>query len=180
MKRKGIKIFDLETWTDEVLDPIENVWIETESGAPRIQVSGSTPLLQNKRKEIIHFIKENFATLLEFQEMTLEYARMFEYEWPTVYPVIVKAAGELNDRAYINARVFWPMAGKKKKELRFYICPYTEGMDIKSDAFMFMVRQKVGVELQKRFYNTGFTEPNTAEKINRNNRIYDRLSNALK
>jgi hypothetical protein len=43
------------------------------------------------------------------------------------------------------------MTGGKKRELRFYICPYTEGMDIKSEKFKLLMMEKVGEEIKKRF-----------------------------
>jgi hypothetical protein len=156
MKRKGAKIFDYQDWQDELSAPIPEQWSTSEKGKAKFQLSGDSPQLMKKREEILAFMKSNESVLREFEKLTLEYARVLELEWPTVYPVIVKAAGELNDRSYVNARVFWPMYGGKKKELRFYICPYTEDIDIKSESFKVVMMEKVGEELKKRFESDFF------------------------
>lgn len=156
MKRKGAKIFDLQDWVEEYSTPIPEQWNNDDNGKTRFQISGDSPQLRKKRAEILDFMKSNESVLKEFEKLTLGYARILELEWPTVYPVIVKAAGELNDRSYVNARVFWPMTGGKKRELRFYICPYTEGMDIKSEKFKLLMMEKVGEEIKKRFESDFF------------------------
>jgi hypothetical protein len=150
MKRKGAKIFDFQDWVEEYSNPIPEQWGIDESRKSKFQISGDSPQLEKKRAKILEFMKENESIFKEFELLTLDYARVLELEWPTVYPVIVKAAGELNDRAYVNARVFWPMTGGKKKELRFYICPYTDGLEIKSTEFKIMLLQKVAREMRKR------------------------------
>ena len=156
MKRKGAKIFDLQDWVEEYSTPIPEQWSNEDGGKSRFQVSGDSPQLKKKRTETLEFMKSNETILKEFERLTLEYARVLELEWPTVYPVIVKAAGELNDRSYVNARVFWPMAGGKKRELRFYICPYSDGLDIKSEKFKILMMEKVGEEIKKRFESDFF------------------------
>jgi hypothetical protein len=103
-----------------------------------------------KRREIYRFLSENQDKLITLEQLLLEYLRVIELNFPTVYPVIVKANGDLNDRAYVNARVFWPMPNRNKKELRFYICPYSEDIDINSMNFRKMMNTKVVKELKKR------------------------------
>jgi len=154
MKRKGAKIFDFQDWAEEYSTPIAEQWINENRG--KVQVIGDSPQLSKKRAEILSFMQTNESVFKQFEKLTLDYARVLELEWPTVYPVIVKAAGELNDRSYVNARVFWPMIGGKKKELRFYICPYTEGLDIKSEKFKVLMMEKVGEEIKKRFESDFF------------------------
>lgn len=147
MKRKNPKIFDLKEWVDEYIEPSDDI-VSEKNGIT--EYDEKLFILEQSRMDVINFMKKHATTFLELQALTLEYARTKEMIFPTIYTVVVKAAGEMNDRSYVNARMFWPMQGGKKKEFRFYICPYTEGMDIKSDKFMVMVKQKIARELRTR------------------------------
>lgn len=180
MKRKGAKIFDNSEWIEEYSTPITEEWMVSKKTGTRMQLSGDSPQLRKSRDLVLEFMKEHQEVLNQFQDLTLNYARTLELEWPTCYPVIVKAAGELNDRSYVNARVFWPMVGRKKRELRFYICPYTDNLDIKSDSFKVLMQEKVAMEIKKREEDLFFVQLDENNKENQYKEFFNKIVNKSK
>jgi hypothetical protein len=188
MKRKGPPILVYNDWLAEYVNlynqqPIvirngedKNEWVAkytemynekpvvVRKGRDARVIFGGTPQLKEKAAEIVQLMVKMEGDLRHLENAMVEYAQEAEIENPTVYPVIVKASGEMYDKSYVNARVFWPLPNGVKKEMRVYIEPYVKGMKIDSDAYKLKLKQVVSIELKKRRENGFFSKFNTSSE----------------
>ncbi len=150
MKRKGPKKFNFEEWIIDYCSILPQEWAIDKKGRKAIKNIQVSTEMHAKRKEILDYLLSNSDVFKKFEDLTVEYSRLIEFYWPTVYTLVVKASSELNDREYVNARVFWPMPHGKKKEMRFYVCPLSDDLKVDSVSFKNNMYLKVSKEIKKR------------------------------
>lgn len=75
--------------------------------------------LREMREKVIETLGKNKEYLLEIEKAMLDYVQALTVHNPSVY--LAKTKDIKTDRQYLTAKIFWPLMGGKKKEVRIYL-----------------------------------------------------------